>query len=56
MWRVSLVPQRDEFEYERGAAAIAEGEQGDGRKGSLPARDGIAPARKSLGFRSVLEF
>ncbi len=52
-----LVPKGDEFEFQRGAAAKAEGEQGDeGGKDRCHARDGMAPARKSLGFLSGLEF
>ena len=52
-----LVPQGDEFEFQRGAAAKAKGEQRDeGGKDCYHAHDGMAPARKSLGFLSVLEF
>ena len=52
-----LVPKGDEFEFQRGAAAKAEGEQGDeGGKDCYHAHDGMAPARESLGFLSSLEF
>ena len=52
-----LVPQGDDFEFQRGAAAKAEGEQGDeGGKDRCHARDGMAEARKSPGCLSVLEF
>ena len=52
-----LVSKGDEFEFQRGAAAKAKGEQGDeGGKDRCHARDGTAAARKSLGFLTVLEF
>ncbi len=52
-----LVPKRDEFEFQRGAAAKAEGEQRDeGGKDRYHAHDGMAEARKSLGLLSGLEF
>ncbi len=50
-----LVPQGDEFEFQRDAAAKAEGEQRDeGGKDRCHAHDGMAPARKSLGILSGL--
>ena len=52
-----LVPQGDEFEFQRGAAAKAKGEQRDeGGKDRCHARDGMAPAQKSPDFLSGLEF
>jgi hypothetical protein len=50
-----LVPKRDEFEFQRGAATKAEGEQSDERIVTMPT-NGRAAAQKSLGFLSVLEF
>ena len=52
-----LVPKGDELEFQRGAAAKAEGEQRhEGGKDRCHARDGMAPAQKSPGFLSGLGF
>ena len=52
-----LVPKGDELEFQRGAAAKAKGEQGnEGGKNRYHTHDGIAVARKSLGFLSGSEF
>ena len=52
-----LVPKGDEFEFQRGAAAKAEGEQRDeGGKDRCHTHDGTAAARKSLGFLTASEF
>ena len=52
-----LVPKGDDFEFQRGAGAKAEGEQGDeGGKDRCHARDGMAAGPKSLGVLSSLEF
>ena len=52
-----LVPKRDKFEFQRGAAAKAERHQRDeGGKDRYHAHDRMAAAQKSLGIPGALEF
>jgi hypothetical protein len=52
-----LMPKGDELKFQVGAATKAEGEQGnEGGKNRNHARDGMAVARKFLGFLDLSEF
>ena len=52
-----LMSQGDEFEFQRGAAAYPEREQGtDGRQKREHADDGMTAAPKTLCFLGLLEF